>query len=268
MCEADHGPINQEPINQALTPAEPPGLRLSRRTLVAGALAVPAGVGVGLASVTPASAYDWPRTLQRGMTGNDVKELQVRVAGWAADSPTRVYIAVDGDFGPATEGAVKRFQASYGLSGNGVANTATLNKLNDLEQSDGSTLHFNFSEFYSKDGSGFNGGKVGASTVKANVRRLMWKLEALRRKRGNNAVNINSGFRSIAHNSAVGGASNSQHMYGITADFTVNGSSPSQVNSTARTCGFSGIILYSSFNHCDSRVEYPYGAQSWYWGTA
>lgn len=212
-----------------------------------------------------ASAYTWTRTLKEGMSGSDVKELQIRVAGWAASSPSKTYVAVDGKFGPKTREAVKRFQRSYGLTADGIVGPKTQAKLNSLEDSDGSTDHFNFSEFYSKDGSGFSGGKVSASTVKENVRRNMWKLEALRRKAGNQPVSITSGFRSINHNRNVGGASNSQHMYGIAADIKVSGKSPSQVREIAKTCGYSGIKAYSSFTHVDSRIEYPYGAQSWWW---
>jgi len=221
---------------------------------------------VPLKSTTPpAAAYGWTRTLSEGMSGNDVRELQIRVAGWAADSASQTHVAVDGAFGPGTKAAVIRFQRAYGLSADGVVGPQTQSVLNSLEQSDGSTVHFNFSEFYSKDGSQFNGGKVGAATVKENVRRLMYKLEALRKKAGNAPMTINSGFRSIAHNSAVGGASNSQHLYGIAADVAVSGKTPGQIRELAKTCGFSGIITYDTFNHLDSRYEYPYGAQTWYW---
>ncbi|ADJ46899.1 peptidase M15-related protein [Amycolatopsis mediterranei S699] len=50
-------------------------------------------------------------------------------------------------------------------------------------------------------------GKIGAATVKENVRRLMDELEALRLKAGGRAITISSGFRGIAHNRAAGGAS-------------------------------------------------------------
>lgn len=239
--------------------------RIARRTFLKGTLGI--GLALGGALVVPraALAYTWTRTLRRGDSGADVRELQIRIAGWAADSPSQTYVAVDGDFGPGTEAAVKRFQRAYGLTVDGIVGPQTQNALNALESSDGSTAHFDWSEFYSKDGSGFSGGNVDATTVKANVRRLMYKLEALRTKAGGRPVTINSGFRSISHNAAVGGASNSMHTYGIAADIVVSGLTPSQVRDIAKTCGFSGIILYSTFVHVDSRVEYPYGAQSWYW---
>ncbi|MFF5282610.1 D-Ala-D-Ala carboxypeptidase family metallohydrolase [Streptomyces sp. NPDC013171] len=147
-----------------------------------------------------------------------------------------------------------------------MAGAQTFSRLNALESSDGSTAHFDFSEFESKDGSGFSGGKVSATTVKENVRRNMYKLEALRKKCGDLAVTVNSGFRSISHNASVGGAANSMHLYGIAADVAVSGLSTKTVYQKAETCGYSGLETYTvSWQHVDSRVEYPYGSQSWWW---
>ena len=212
-----------------------------------------------------AQAYSWSRTLKEGSSGADVRELQIRVAGWAADGASRTYIDTDGKFGPATKAAVTRFQRAYGLAADGVAGANTHKALNALEGSGGSTKHFNFSEFYSKDGSQFNNGKVGASTVKENVRRMMYKLEAVRKKAGDRPITINSGFRSIKHNSNVGGASNSQHMYGIAADIVISGRTVSQTISYAQSSGFSGIIRYANFTHVDNRAEHNYGSSGFYW---
>lgn len=207
------------------------------------------------------------RTLGLGDRGADVTEVQIRIAGWAADGPQRTFVAVDGIFGPATEAALKRFQRAYGLTASGQVDAPTQQALDALADPDGSTAHFDFAEFHSKDGAGFGGGKVGSSTVQENVRRLMYKLEAVRKKAGDAPITINSGFRSIAHNSNVGGASNSQHMYGIAADIVISGTSVGQAIGHAQTSGFSGIIRYGTFTHVDSRVEYGYGAGSWYWAT-
>lgn len=230
----------------------------------------------------PGSKYVWTRTLDQGMSGDDVAELQIRIAGWAADSPEQAYSPSDGNFNSITADTVRRFQRAYGLTADGIVEANTQSMLNALQRADGSTVHFNFKEFMSKDGSGFEGGKVESSIVKENVRRLMYKLEALRVKCGNNPVTINSGFRSIAHNRdlsvsmpadvffvkeelGVSGELNSQHLYGIAGDIVVADNTVEQVRFQAKTCGFSGIIRYSSFTHVDSRMEYPYGEQLWHW---
>ncbi|MEA3319679.1 MAG: D-Ala-D-Ala carboxypeptidase family metallohydrolase [Bacillota bacterium] len=222
------------------------------------------GMILSLVTAEEASAYNWTRTLSEGSSGSDVRELQIRVAGWAADSPQQTVVSVDGQFGAGTKAAVIRFQRAYGLTADGVVGPQTQAKLNELESPNG-TKHFSYSEFYSKDGSGFNGGNVSAATVQENVRRMMYKLEAIRVKIGNRSMNVNSGFRSISHNRNVGGASNSQHTYGIAADISVSGVSTTTVRNAAKSSGFSGIYSEGSFTHMDSRVEYPYGTQSWWW---
>lgn len=230
-------------------------------------LVVAAFLGFGaIAVIAPveANAYNWSRTLREGSSGADVAELQIRVAGWAADSPSRTFVAVDGQFGPGTKAALIRFQRAYGLAADGIAGPNTHAALNALEDADG-TRHFNFSEFYSKDGMQLRGGKVPEATVRENLRRLMYKLEAMRKKAGDRAITINSGFRSINHNTNVGGAPNSQHMYGITSDITISGRSVSETISYAQTSGFSGIIRYATFTHVDSRAEYNYGSTAFFW---
>jgi len=235
-----------------------------------GAVGLAAAVGVSgavnVGSAGPAAAYGWSRTLQQGSSGSDVTELQIRVAGWAASSAQQTYVVVDGGFGPSTDAAVRRFQSAYGLGADGVVGPQTQGVLNSLEGSDGSTAHFGWSEFTSHDGSGFSGGNVGSAQVQANVRRLMYKLEALRKKSGDRSVTINSGFRSTSYNAQVGGASNSMHTYGVDADTVVSGLSTYSVYKIAETCGFSGLETYRvSWQHVDSRLEYPYGSQFWWW---
>jgi zinc D-Ala-D-Ala carboxypeptidase len=242
--------------------------RFDRRTLIKSGLALAGGVAAMTAFPAVAEAYAWPASLKSGSTGAAVKELQIRVAGWAADGPKQAYVAVDGEFGPGTTAALKRFQAANHLTANGVADADDFAALNALESADGSTAHFEWSEFMSKDGTGFGSGKVGSATVKENVRRLMYKLEALRLKAGGRAITISSGFRSIAHNQSVGGASNSMHLYGTAADAYVSGLSTRQVYVLAEACGFSGLERYTlsdAHQHVDSRVEYAYGSQSWWW---
>jgi zinc D-Ala-D-Ala carboxypeptidase len=217
--------------------------------------------------VSTAAAYAWPRTLSMGMRGVDVAELQIRIAGWAADVPSHSYLAIDGVYGPATAAAVRRVESAYGLRVDaGIAGPQVFGVLNSLEKPDRSTAHFSWAEFMSHDGSGFSGGKVPVGEVRENIRRLMWKLEALRHKLDGHPIIINSGFRSIAQNRRVGGASNSMHMYGVAADIRVAGYHTCTVHHVAETTGFSGLeTCHASWQHVDSRIEYPYGSQSWWW---
>lgn len=237
---------------------------ISRRSMLRGTLIAGAGVAVGpLLFSGTAQAYSWSRTLTQGATGSDVTELQIRVAGWAADSASHSRVSIDGDFGPGTAAAVRRFQAAYGLSVDAVVGPNTQAKLNSLEQSDGSTLHFNWSEFTDRVSGNFSGGKLSASQVKENVRRCMYKLEALRKKLGDKPITVNSGFRSIAHNADIGGASDSMHMYGTAADLDVPGVSNKTVYQKAETCGFSGLERYTvDHQHVDSRADL---GRAWWW---
>ncbi|MER6219117.1 D-Ala-D-Ala carboxypeptidase family metallohydrolase [Streptomyces sp. 900105755] len=237
---------------------------LDRRTMLRGTLAAGAGIAFGqLLFSGTAQAYSWSRTLTQGATGADVTELQIRVAGWAADSASHSRVSIDGDFGPGTAAAVRRFQAAYGLSADAEVGPNTQAKLNSLEQSDGSTLHFNFSEFVNQTDGTFNGGKLSASQVKENVRRCMYKLEALRKKLGDKPITVNSGFRSIAHNAEIGGASDSMHLYGTAADLDVPGVATKTVYQKAETCGFSGLETYTvDHQHVDSRADL---GRDWWW---
>ncbi len=235
-----------------------------RRTALRGTLAAGVGAILGPALLSGAAqAYSWSRTLTQGTTGADVTELQIRVAGWAADSASQSRVSIDGDFGPGTAAAVRRFQSAYGLGVDGSAGPATQAQLNALEQSDGSTAHFDFSEFTDRVSGTFAGGKLSTAEVKENVRRAMYKLEALRKKLGNVPVTVNSGFRSIAHNADVGGASDSMHLYGTAADLGVAGVANKTVYQKAETCGFSGLETYTEdHQHVDSRADL---GRAWWW---
>jgi peptidoglycan hydrolase-like protein with peptidoglycan-binding domain len=237
---------------------------INRRAMLRGSLVVGAGVVVApVLFAGVANAYAWSRTLQQGMTGADVTELQIRVAGYAADSASQTRVSIDGQFGPGTAAAVRRFQSAYGLGADGIAGPGTHAKLNALEQSDGSTLHFNWSEFTDRVSGTFNGGKVSAAAAKENARRCMYKLEALRLKLGNKAITVNSGFRSIQHNSDIGGASDSMHLYGTAADLDVPGVTNKTVYQKAETCGFSGLETYNTdHQHVDSRADL---GRAWWW---
>ena len=251
------------------------GLRTGARTLVVVAIVTATGL---LAS--PVHAVEFDRKLKRGMSGPDVKALQVRMAGWYPGGKQSRFV-IDGEFGPNTAEAIERFETHYGFKNpNGVAGDKTFKVLERLTDPDGSTAHFAYSEFEQHSNSGcsaqanayagtFEGGAVAKRRVKRNVRRLMWRLEALRAKAGSGTVGINSGFRSVAYNSCIGGASVSQHLFGTAADNRVGGITNDKARFIARRSQFHGIACYSNttHNHFDLRFEnraLP-SAQSWWW---
>lgn len=68
-------------------------------------------------------------------------------------------------------------------------------------------------------------------------------------------VVINSAYRTVTKNKAVGGAAYSQHLYGMAADITISGVSPKTVAAYAETLlpNTGGIGIYSTFTHIDVR---------------
>lgn len=229
-----------------------------RRLLAISSLLLSAIAAVAVADVAaapPASAdscYTWTRTLRTGSSGSDVSRLQTRVAGWVGYQEV---LSTDGVYGARTAAAVKRFQAGYGLASDGVAGPATFAKLYELQDSDCTPAHFSYGEF--DQCGGFTGGAVSSATVQANLFKVMWKLEALRKKLGDRPLTVVSGFRSYACN---GGVSNSQHLYGTAADLVSSYVSFCTIAKEARYAGFSGIFGpgypgHDDHTHVDLRAE-------------
>ncbi|MDQ3953813.1 MAG: D-Ala-D-Ala carboxypeptidase family metallohydrolase [Actinomycetota bacterium] len=238
-----------------------------------------AALSCALAVAPAAHAYDFTRPLKRGDEGPDVRALQTRIAGWFPRAD-QTEMGIDGAFGRKTARAVKAFERFHDMKVDGVAGRSVFAALNEIEDDDGSTAHFDWSEFVQNRNPGcsakanayagtFGGGMVAPVVVKRNVRRLMWRLEALRVKAGAHPIGINSGYRSVAYNDCIGGARVSQHMYGTAADNRVAEVDNRTSRELAKSTQFSGVGCYSSLshNHLDIRVENAGSptTQFWWW---
>jgi zinc D-Ala-D-Ala carboxypeptidase len=216
-------------------------------------------------TATPAQAdacYTWGRTLSQGASGDDVRQLQIRVAGYPGYGAV---LALDGVFGPATRSVVIRFQQAYGLAADGIAGSQTYSKIYALQDDDCTPINFSYAE-WNRCNSDWSGGAVSASTARANARVSMWKLQAMRHAMGNAPIYISSGFRSYACNSAVGGATNSRHLYGDAVDLT-GSHSLCNLAQRARYHGFNGILGpgypgHGDHTHLDGRSSRFWSASS------
>jgi zinc D-Ala-D-Ala carboxypeptidase len=253
-------------------------MRTGRRA----ARAIVAGISASLvlALAAPASAaYEFTRTLQEGDHGPDVRQLKIRVAGWFPRAD-QTRFPLGPRFNRKTTRAVSRFQAHHGLSVDGVAGPATFDVLGSLEKDNGSTTNFGFWEFRQNRNArcgaqanayanSFRGGMVAPRRVRMYVRRMMWRLEALRAKGRDNPIGVNSAFRSVPYNTCIGGAGASQHMFGTAADVRQANIDNRTQRNHARGTAFTGIGCYSSMahNHLDLRLENPDlpSSRFWWW---
>lgn len=184
------------------------------------------------------ACYTWNRTLSEGASGEDVRQLQIRVSGYPGYGAV---LALDGQFGPGTKAAVTRFQQAYGLAADGIAGPATFTKIYELQDDDCTPIHFSYAEL-NRCNSDWSGGMVSAATAKANARVTMWKLEAMRHAMGDRPIVVNSGFRSVACNNAAGGSPTSRHMYGDAADLGGGSQGFCNLARQARNQGFTEIL--------------------------
>lgn len=101
--------------------------------------------------------------------------------------------------------------------------------------------HFNRSEFACRCGCGFD--TIDTATLAA--------LENIRDYFGQ-PITINSACRCINHNTQIGGAARSQHIFARASDIVVKDVTPADVADYATEIGLS-VGRYSTFTHIDTR---------------
>lgn len=215
-------------------------------------LALLLGVGVPPAAaeanpVTADACYTWGRTLSEGASGDDVRQLQIRVAGYPGYGGV---LGLDGQFGSATKAAVTRFQQAYGLGADGIAGPATFAKIYELQDNDCTPVNFSYDELNNCN-SDWSGGNVSAATARANALVSMWKLQAMRHAMGDRPIDVNGGFRSVACNNAVGGSPTSRHLYGDAVDLGAGAQGFCALARQARNHGFNEILGPGYTGHDD-----------------
>ncbi len=119
------------------------------------------------------------------------------------------------------------------------------------------TPNFRVREFRSKD---------GANEIKIDME-LVRKLQVIRDWAGA-PINIESGYRTQAHNAAVGGATGSKHLEGMAADIVCSSKSPLEIARKAESLGMWGIKCdacddddHTHYTHIDTREE----GDKWYY---
>ena len=114
------------------------------------------------------------------------------------------------------------------------------------------TPNFTLSEFNSKDGSAM------PVDVRTNIEHLAEQLQVIRDHIGQ-PLTVTSGYRSPAHNKAVGGAPKSFHVQGKAVDLKARDMSAKELAATITALMIEGKIakggigLYSTWVHYDTR---------------
>ena len=119
------------------------------------------------------------------------------------------------------------------------------------------TKNFNKKEFDCKCGCEM------PSSVFYEIEELANELQTIR-DRFNAPIQINSAYRCLSHNKAIGGVSNSQHVLGKASDIVIKGYTPNEVADQLEVmledeCLFpfhlGGIGKYNTFTHIDIRPK-------------
>jgi peptidoglycan hydrolase-like protein with peptidoglycan-binding domain len=167
---------------------------------------------------------------------------------------------IDGKWGALSKTATKAFQKDYKLSADGIFGPETEKKIlavvatGEVPAAEQITTEWKDIKYFERREFACKCGRCGGFPVEPSWE-LIDVLENIREHFGA-AVSISSGVRCKTHNKNVGGADESQHLYGTAADIKVKGVSPSKVAAYAETLlpGTGGIGRYKTFTHVDVRA--------------
>lgn len=181
----------------------------------------------------------------------NMKQVQLNLIMLGYGNLLRPYGA-DGVNGKLSKNAIRNMQKDYNnrfkkmIAVDGIAGIETKKAITTWLRNVGlyGTKNFKVSEFNCS-------GKMlkGGMDVK-----LLQDLERLRYNLGDKDIVVNSGYRCSAHNKAVGGIANSEHLYGRAADIRVIGVLPSKVYLEADKI-FKGVGKYRTFTHVDNGAK-------------
>ncbi len=107
------------------------------------------------------------------------------------------------------------------------------------------TPNFRLAEFLHKDS------PLPPLPVLENLYRVANRLQVIRDLLGK-PITITSGWRTLEHNKAVGGAPNSMHLSGMAVDIVISGMTPKQVQDYLKNWN-GGLGYGSTFTHLDIR---------------
>lgn len=138
---------------------------------------------------------------------------------------------LDGLDGPKTREACRRFQSAFGLQVTGSFDDATDQRLIDAvsraitpvdkSQSGGDSDWWGDIQYFKKSEFACKCGRCGG--FPAEPQEAMVRIADKIRAHFGSPARVISGVRCLAHNKAVGGVANSQHMYGEACDIQVDG---------------------------------------------
>lgn len=169
---------------------------------------------------------------------------------------------IDGDWGPKSRAATVALQKDNGIEADGIFGDKTeeiaksavfYGKFRTEEKP---TVSENYvAKYFRRDEFACKCGKCGGFPAEPSPA-LLRVLDQIREHFGS-PCHVNSGVRCKDHNAAVGGANNSQHLYGTAADIRVDGVAPLTLYKYAETLlpDSGGIGLYSWGIHVDVRKQ-------------